>query len=182
MSRLYLVRHGHAEAGFGQAVDPDLDALGKRQAREAAERLARLGPLAILSSPLARARQTAAPLAKLWNCRPAIESAVGEIPTPFDVLSERADWLGEFLGGSWRDAERPLAQWRESLLAAFLAQEKDTVIFSHYVAINAAVGAALADDRVVVFSPDNCSVTIIEAEKGALRLVEKGREALTRVN
>ncbi len=178
MPRLYLVRHGHPEAGFGQAVDPSLDALGHRQASKVAAKLERLGPLPILTSPLARAQQTAAPLAKLWNCPPAIVTAVGEIPTPSTALSGRAEWLGEFLKTSWKDAEPLLAQWRKRLLAALLTRKTDAVIFSHYVAINAAVGAAIADDRLVVFSPGNCSVTILEAENGTMRLVEKGRETL----
>jgi hypothetical protein len=39
------------------------------------------------------------------------------------------------------------------------------------------------DERVVVFSPDNCSITILEVDDGMLRLVEKGHEAsLIRVN
>ncbi len=59
----------------------------------------------------------------------------------------------------------------------------DTVIFSHFVAINVAAGAALDDDRVVVFSPDNCSVTVFDVAGDALSLVDKGHEAeLTRVN
>jgi hypothetical protein len=36
---------------------------------------------------------------------------------------------------------------------------------------------------VVVFSPDNCSVTVFENDGDALRLIQKGGEApLTKVN
>ena len=39
------------------------------------------------------------------------------------------------------------------------------------------------DDRVVVFSPDNCSVTVFDIANKTLNLVEKGHEAeLTKVN
>ncbi|HUJ48347.1 MAG TPA: hypothetical protein VLV55_14525, partial [Rhizomicrobium sp.] len=66
---------------------------------------------------------------------------------------------------------------------ALLAIPEDTAVFTHYIAINVAIGAAAGDDRVVVFSPDNCSVTILETDGGVLRLIEKGREApLTKVN
>ena len=41
--------------------------------------------------------------------------------------------------------------------------------------------AALNDDRIVSFQPDNCSVTILESDNGKLRLVERGHEAQTQV-
>jgi len=62
--RVYLVRHAEAEPG-----QPDeqrrLTTLGKRQAQELGERLARdgIGATAVVSSPLVRARQTAEAIA-----------------------------------------------------------------------------------------------------------------------
>jgi broad specificity phosphatase PhoE len=183
MVRFYMVRHGLAAASFGEDADPGLNETGHKQAESVAEKLSREMPVSILSSPLKRARETAAPLAKLWKCEPVIEGAVGEIPSNDLSLAERATWLGVFMTRSWREASFNLAQWRESVIAALIAQEEDAVIFSHYIAINVAAGAALGDDRVVVFSPDNCSVTIFEVEGGTLQLVEKGAEApLTKVN
>jgi len=184
MVKLYLVRHGRAEAGFGESMDPGLDALGREQAAAVAATLAALGPLAILSSPLKRAQQTAEPLARLWDRAPVIEDAVAEIPSPKGMtLEERVAWLRRLMAGSWRDASRDLAEWRERCIATLAATGRDTVIFSHYVAINVAAGAATGDDRVVVFSPDNCSVTVFEADGQTLRLIEKGHEAsLTKVN
>ncbi|MBV9991510.1 MAG: histidine phosphatase family protein [Alphaproteobacteria bacterium] len=188
MVKLYLVRHGRAEAGFGESMDPGLDALGREQADAAAAGLGALGPLPILSSPLKRAQQTAAPLAKLWNATPVIEPAVAEIPSPKGMtLEERVVWLRRLMAGSWREAPRALAEWREHCIATVAAIPSDTVIFSHYVAINVIFGAATGGDRVVAFSPDNCSVTVFEVvpEPGGtrLRLVSKGNEAsLTKVN
>lgn len=184
MVKLYLVRHGRAEAGFGESMDPGLDALGREQAESVAAKLAGLGRLSILSSPLKRAQQTAAPLARLWDRTPVIENAVAEIPSPSGMtLEERVAWLRRLMAGSWRDASRDLAEWRERCIATLAAIDRDTVIFSHYVAINVAVGAATGDDRVVVFSPDNCSVTVFEADGTSLKLIEKGSEAsLTKVN
>jgi len=184
MVRIHMVRHGRAAAGFGESMDPGLDDLGRSQAVAVAERLKALGPLTILSSPLARTRQTAAPLAKLWGAVPAIEDAVAEIPSPKGMtLEARVAWLRELMAGSWRDVSPELAAWREHAIATVTAIPQDAVIFSHYVAINVIAGAALGDDRVVVFSPDNCSVTVFETDGAKLRLIEKGEEAsLTKVN
>ena len=183
MPRLCLVRHGRAAAGFGESRDPPLDALGQSQALDVATQLQPLGPRAIVSSPLARARQTAEPLARLWRREAIIEPAVAEIPSPSEDLQARVVWLRTFMAGSWRNATRDLASWREAALQALLALREDTVVFSHYIAINVAVGHAQGDDRVVVFSPDNCSVTLLESQGQSLRVIEKGREAsLTKVN
>lgn len=183
MTRLYLVRHGRAEAGFGEASDPGLDERGHKQAEVAAARLAPLGPLPVRTSPLKRARETSVPLAKLWKTDAVVDKAVAEIPSPSMELAERIEWLRGFMRGSWRDVGPVLAQWREDLISNLCAIKSDTVIFSHFVAINVAAGAAMNDDRVVVFSPDNCSVTVFDVTGDTLRLVEKGHEAdLTRVN
>ncbi len=183
MARLYMVRHGRAAASFGEAHDPGLDDLGRSQAESVAKILETLGAQTIVSSPLARTRETAAPLAKLWQRAPVIEEAVAEIPSPGLDLAERAQWLRKFMAGSWRDATPPLAQWRENVIAALTGLGEDTVIFSHYVALNVAMGAAMGDDRVTVFSPENCSVTIFETSEGKLSLIERGKEApLTKVN
>lgn len=183
MARLYLVRHGRAAASFGEARDPGLDELGREQAEAVARELDSLGPLSIMTSPLRRTRETAAPLATLWKAAPQVEAAVAEIPSPTQDLEERVAWLRAFMAGSWRNATPLLAQWREDCLAVLIELPADTVVFSHYVAINVAVGAATGDDRVLVFSPDNCSVTVLENADGALRLIETGHEApLTKVN
>ncbi|HBM88422.1 MAG TPA: histidine phosphatase family protein, partial [Rhodobiaceae bacterium] len=58
----------------------------------------------------------------------------------------------------------------------------DTVIFSHFIAINAAVGHALDDPRVICFRPDNCSVTVFETQGDKLSVLEQGNEAETKVN
>ena len=165
-------------------MDPGLDETGHAQAHAVSQKLASLGPLPILSSPLKRTRETAVPLSKLWKREAVIEEAVAEIPSPKGMtLEERVTWLRALMAGSWRDVSRDLAQWREEVVAVLASQKSDAVIFSHYVAINVAAGAALKDDRVVVFSPDNCSVTVFETEGDTLRLVEKGHEAsLTKVN
>jgi len=54
-------------------------------------------------------------------------------------------------------------------------------VFSHFIAINAAVGYATGDDRVVSFRPDNCSITVMETSANSLLLIDRGVEADTEV-
>jgi broad specificity phosphatase PhoE len=182
MAKIYLMRHGQAVSGWGLEKDPGLDDLGRSQAQAAARKLAPLGPLPIISSPQARARQTAMPLVKLWDIKPAIEKRVGEIRFPSETPADRVSWLKEILVDQWPNLDPDLRQWRREVIEALLAMQTDTVVFTHYIAINAAVGHAVGDERVVSFSPNNASITVLETDGNTLSLVARGEEAETRVN
>jgi broad specificity phosphatase PhoE len=182
MGKIYMVRHGKAAAGFDGHLDPGLDDLGRRQALATATELAPLGPLPVLSSPLARARQTAEPLAELWQADVHIEPRVAELPSPTTDLAARTVWIRQAMAGRWPDLGTELMEWRQALVDCLLELPEDTVVFCHYIAINVAVGAAQGDDRLVIFAPDNGSVTVFSNGRGALEVLELGRTADTHVN
>ena len=79
MALLYLVRHGRATGGWDVDTDPGLDALGRRQADGLVERLGPLGPLPVVSSPLRRCQETAAPLAVHWQVDAGPMSGCGQV-------------------------------------------------------------------------------------------------------
>ena len=186
MAKIHLVRHGEAAAGFGTHKDPGLSELGKKQAADVAQLLASDlvsdGPVTIFSSPLARAYETAEPLAAHWQKDILIEKRVAEIPSPSEDLNERAAWLQQAMQGTWSELAPKFVQWQKDLVACLLDLQEDCVMFSHYVAINAAVGAAQNDDRMRIFAPDNCSVTTLTNADGKLGVIELGRTAETRIN
>lgn len=177
-----MVRHGRAQFNAPNPWDPGLDDLGREQAAATARSLAPLGPLPILSSPLARAQETAAALAKLWDAPVATEPRVAEIPFPTRDLAERRRWLRQAMAGGWADLSDELQAWRRNLVACIASQGRDCVVFCHFIAINVAVGAALEDDRLVVFQPDNASVTTLSNAGGRLTLKRLGQEASTKIN
>jgi broad specificity phosphatase PhoE len=179
MPRLYLVRHGRAAAGW-EHDDPVLDDVGRAQAETVAEQLTPLGPLAIVTSPLRRARQTAAPLESRWGTVASVAAEVGEVPRPEGVATEvRAEWLRSVIGGTWSALGPRYLQYRDDVVAFLCSLGGDTVVTSHFVPINAAIGAAMGDDRMVFLALDNCSVTVMDAGPDGLTLVEGGREADT---
>ena len=181
MAKIYLVRHGKAMAGWGMEKDPGLDDLGHAQAKAAALTLAPLGPLPILTSPLARTRETSMPLAKIWELKPRVEKRVGEIRFPSETPADRVRWLKEVMVDQWPNLDRDLRQWRQEVIEALVSINTDTVVFTHYIAINVAVGHATEDDRVVCFRPDNASITVLKSDGNNLLLIERGVEAVTEV-
>jgi broad specificity phosphatase PhoE len=177
-----LVRHGEASAAWGDDPDPGLSELGARQAVAVADALAGTGPLAVVTSPLRRCRQTAAPLAARWGVEPVVDPAVAEIPSPPGVdVAQRPTWLLSLADGTWGDADPTTRRWRDDVVDALVARPVDTVVFSHFVAINVAVGAATGDDRVFVARLANCSRTVLDVVGGRLHLVELGEVADSRI-
>ena len=182
MTKLFLVRHGQAAAGYDSDLDPGLDEVGRAQAEAMAGALEPRGPLPMIVSPLRRTRETAAVLERRWGVTARVDPVVGEIPSD-ESLAQRGEWLRRVLQGTWADATPALGSWRDSVVDALAAigeqTAEDTVVVTHFVAINAAVGAATGDDRLVCFRPGNCSITVLESAGGGLRVVELGDEAVT---
>lgn len=182
MTRLILVRHGEAAAAWSDAPDPGLSPLGREQAQGVADDLRAMTPCTIVSSPLLRARETAQPLEALWQRQALIDPGVAEVPSFGIDTGDRMKWLAWFLGRRWTDLDGDLRSWRDTVVATLAAIPEDAVVFSHYVAINVAVGAATGNDRVLCFRPDNCSRTVIDVDGAGLTLVTRGDEAETKVN
>ena len=178
-----LVRHGEAAAGWDGDVDPGLSDLGRSQAAHVAADLAGLAGTPIMVSPLRRTRETAAPIAEALGVVPTIDRAVGEVVAPAEhaSLPARGPWLRGFMAGAWTGAHPDLVTWRDGVLGALRALRGDAVVVTHFIAINAAVGGALGDDRVVSFRPANCSRTILRIGDDGLHVVRLGDEAATEV-
>jgi phosphohistidine phosphatase len=93
--RIYLVRHAEAAPGEPdelRALTPD----GRRAARDLGDRLANEGvrPDAVISSPLLRARETAAEIGRALGVEPEADDRLGSGATA-DGLRELVEGRGE---------------------------------------------------------------------------------------
>jgi broad specificity phosphatase PhoE len=185
MPRIYLVRHAKPAAAWGDDPDPGLDALGVTQAAAVAQQLAQAATrVPIYSSPLRRCRETALPLCELWGGEATVLPSVAEIPSPPVDRAARREWLTAAMHGTWGEMHRrspagsiDYLDWRRSVVEALQGLPHDCVVFTHYIAINVAAGAAQRREEVVCFRPDHASITVIETGAQGLQLVELGREA-----
>jgi len=161
---LLLLRHGQTELSVGRRYsghgDPELTALGHAQAAGAAVRLAANGGdiAAILSSPLRRARQTAATVAEAVDV--PLEVHEGLIETDFGAWEGltfgearqrdpelHARWLGSQDvappgGESFAEVAQRLDAERDAILAAYPGQT--VVVVSHVTPIKMLLRDALA--------------------------------------
>ena len=188
MARVYLIRHARPSATWGgDDDDPGLDELGRSQAKAAAEALLALPeaerPTRVVSSPLRRCQETARPFAEALGVPLEIDPNVGEIPTPRALTPEaRGPWLRQAFTGRWADIQGDLDYdaWRRDVARA-VASRPNAAVFSHFVAINAVLTHLAGEPQVITLRPDHASISVFELEDGALRLVERGREAQTGV-
>lgn len=167
------MRHGRAEGTWDTHADPGLSAEGIDDAYAAARALDAVAPLPLVTSPMRRAVETAELLGLRWGTTPVISEAVSEVPTPPAEADRRGDWLSEAMKLRWRQLPDELQGWRRSAIDYVSGLTTDTVVVTHLVLINALLGAADRDDRVITCSPGNGSVAVIDAGADGLHLVRK---------
>ena len=189
MSRVYMIRHGKPASTWGQGFDddPGLDEVGEAQARAASAALMALSPdfrpTKVISSPLRRCRETAAPFAQALGVEMEIDPTFGEIPTPRALAhADRPAWLKAAFAGRWDQIKGDLDydQWRHDIAKA-VARRAGTAIFSHYVAINGAVSSIAGDPAVLAFRPDHASISAFDIDGERVSILQLGREAVTGV-
>ncbi|MEH6488396.1 histidine phosphatase family protein [Hyphomonas oceanitis] len=177
---IYLVRHGEAAATWGDHPDPGLSELGQKQAEAVADILIEAGASTAVCSPMLRCRETVLPFERRMGLVAQVAPEVSEIDTPDDV-GDRVTWLRTLMSGDWDAGSHDFTAWRKAMLAFVSGLPGETVVFSHFVAINALVGLIDQDSRVVVFRPGHCSVTRLKRQNGVLSVAEYGSESATRV-
>ena len=117
MATVLLVRHGRSTANVagiltGRAAGVDLDAVGRDQALRAAERLAVVPLVAVISSPLARCLQSARIIAEHQVDKPPVQQDAGLIECDY---------------GQWQG--RPLTELAQEPLWSVVQTQPSQVVF-----------------------------------------------------
>jgi len=185
MPKIYLIRHGQAAATWDQDEDPPLSPLGQQQAEQVSSTLLDMIPdldqIQIISSPIKRAFETAQPFVKACQKSLTIDKAVSEIPSAVANVQERMPWLLSVMQDKWSNLSPDLLLWRQQCLDYLGSLQMDSVIFSHYIAINVAIGHCQKKEEVICYRPDNTSIHVFE-NKPQLQIISLGKEANTKIN
>jgi len=196
MIKIYLVRHGEASEGW-TSQDPPLSELGKSQAKSLVTFVDSIfdensiNNINAISSPLNRCKETASLALEKQYLEIAINDNFRELPSPTIDLEKRVDWLRRILPLTWSEllkdretieSEVNFTQWKENIMSNIYSLKKDTIIFTHFVVINAVIGEILKSDKIVNFQPSNCSITEISKKNDKLKIVKLGKSLESKVN
>jgi probable phosphoglycerate mutase len=191
---LVLVRHALPvrvdAAAEGRVADPGLAAAGRAQADRLAAYLADEPVDAVWTSPLRRARQTAAPLLAALGLTPVVADGLAEFDqhagsyVPVEELRAANDERWQLLArGELYGAPDQLAGFRDRVVGAVERAVRDhpggrVVLVCHAGVINAYVGHLLGIGRALWFAPAYTSITRVGAardgRRGVVSLNETG--------
>ena len=133
----------------------------------------------LVSSPLQRAQETALPFQAALHLSPIINPNFAEVPSPGIALADRRNWLKGLFAKKVMELEQPQVNWRNNIIAGIQALEKNTLIFSHFMTINAVVGWIRGDEKLVSYYPNYCSITKIEQVGNQFFIRSLGKELTT---
>jgi broad specificity phosphatase PhoE len=171
--QVLMIRHGRPETKNG-ASDPDLCEVGRKQARDLSAVLARSGVARLVSSPLRRALQTAAPTAEALGLDVAVIDGLAEADrfgagyrSVEELRREPAVWdrfladpIG-FLGADPVAFRREVLSALDSVLTGGAAK---VAVFTHGLPINVVLSHALGLDRITHFVPHYCSISRLNGD------------------
>ncbi|MEV7379204.1 histidine phosphatase family protein [Streptomyces lydicus] len=203
MTDFILVRHGetvwHAENRYAGRTDVPLTGHGREQAATLATWAATAGLSAVWSSPLSRARLTAAPAAAACGLTPRIDERLYEVDfgqgegLTRDEMRERfperlAAFLADPVDHHLPDGEHPRhAAERAAGALADIAREQPhgrVLVVAHSTLVRVLLchllGIPLADYRRVFPRLDNGALTEIRIEHGRTALLSFNAPAPTR--
>ncbi len=189
---VYLIRHGetawNAEGRFQGNVDTPLSALGRAQAEAAGRRLAGSGLRLVLSSDLARARQTAAAVAAAAACELRSVRAFREVDVgrweglTFAEVREAmpdsfAEWQAgrpgfRFPGGeTWEEGAQRALDALDSAISG--GDERTLAVVSHGGLLRAVIYSVLGMDhaRRGLLQIDNAGLSAIAGGPGRWRVI-----------
>jgi broad specificity phosphatase PhoE len=199
MTRVHLVRHGRTASNRERRtmgwLDEGIKSGWVRAASAVADVLSQEPVDRLLTSPLARAVQTAAPLAARLGRQPVADDRFGELRVgPWeghseDEIAER--WPEQWQ--RWRSAPHALeVEGRETLadlnarvagaldeLFAGLVDGRAAVVFTHDAVVRAAVAWALGTGPEIYrhVEVENCSITTVGVVAGVRQLVRTNNNA-----
>jgi broad specificity phosphatase PhoE len=199
MTRVHLVRHGRTASNRERRtmgwLDEGIEPGWVRAAAAVADVLAHEPVDRLVSSPLARAVQTAAPLAALLSCQPIVDDRFGELRVGHwegyteDEIAQR--WPEHWQ--RWRSEPHALeVVGRETLadlnarvagaldeLFADLVDGGVAVVFTHDAVVRGAVAWALGTGPEIYRHVEvaNCSITTVGVVGRVRRLVRTNENA-----
>ena len=181
---IILVRHGEASASWSEDLDPGLSIDGINQAKKLCEdeSLKNLHNFKFISSPRERAQVTSSFLSSKLNKVIEINDVFDEIPAKGVLLEDKMEWLKSIASMPIKDLPISVQKWNEKIIDTILSINQDSIIFTHFMVMNAVVAYAKQFSKLVNISPDYTSTIKITAKDSQIISLKVGNQKKTKIN
>jgi probable phosphoglycerate mutase len=190
---LVIVRHGRPErderANGAGTADPPLSDVGRRQAEATAEFLSGETIDHVLSSPMQRARATAAPLAARLGLEVELHNGLREADhyrtryVPAEEMTMDDAIVQEFLDDKFAmfGPHGGFEQWRKGIIATFdeivdRNKGKRVAVYRHGMVMGTYLTALIGHGDPFVLTPDYCGIIRVRAASNGIRTIRSANE------
>ena len=182
--KLIFVRHGEADSAYGEHDDPVLSIKGISQSKNLLKniKLQNLEKFTFISSPKLRALKTADPLAKRFNKKILIDDNFIEIPAKDVPLDKKQSWLKKIVATKKSDLPESIKLWSRNILQRIRDIQEDSIIFTHFMVMNAAISELTQAEKILCFYPDYTSIIEINITNGKIKSFSQGNSKKTYIN
>ena len=157
---IIFIRHGEASDAWGDHLDPGLSNNGILQANNLLnhKELQNLKDFSFMSSPKSRAIETGKPLAKKFDKKLNIDEVFIEIPSKDIAQEKKQEWLKNIVQTKIDNLPDFIQSWSDDIYFKTKSLEQNTIIFTHFMVINALLSKLSNKDTLMYFYPDYTSV------------------------
>ena len=118
---------------------------------------------------IARAIETADPLAKKFNKDIVLDNTFIEIPSKNIALNQKQNWLKKILNTKKDSLPKYIKIWSEEIFNKLITIENDSVIFTHFMVMNSIVSSLIKSETLLSFYPDYTSVLEIISDNKIIK-------------
>tara|TARA_X000000368_G_C23024472_1_gene709520 strand:+ start:24 stop:587 length:564 start_codon:yes stop_codon:yes gene_type:complete len=182
--KLIFVRHGEAESAYGEHNDPALSIKGISQSKNLLKnsKLQNLEKFTFISSPKLRAFKTAEPLAKKFNKKILVDDNFIEIPAEDIPLNKKPSWLKGIVETKKTSLPESIELWRSSILQRTRDIQNDSIIFTHFMVMNALMSELIQAEKLLCFYPDYTSIIEINVKNKKIKSFSNESNKKTYIN
>ena len=182
--QVIFIRHAEASNSWGNHPDPGLSDNGKNQSKELINHpeLIELDHYSFISSPKLRAIETAKPLAEKFKKELIIENIFTEIPSLNIEPDKKQEWLKNILQMNKNDLPENITKWKDNIISKTKAFSQDSLVFTHFIVINALLSELNSETKLLYFYPDYTSIVKITIEDGEFRNFSIDKDKKTFIN
>ena len=163
-----FIRHAEASSSWGDHHDPGLSDTGIAQSKKLINRpeLKQLDHYSFISSPKYIRDRAKSKYKKGSECEICGSENQLDFHRFYSLAPLLQEWLKKILQMNKNDLPENITKWKENIISKTITFSEDSVIFTHFMVINALLSELNSETKLLYFYPDYTSIVKITIEDG----------------